>query len=245
MKIRAGYQTVTGNYRDNNEDCVLCDPSAGIFIVADGMGGQLAGEQASKLAVDIIPERVKARTHTGLAQGRELAEIIRQAVLDANQQIIEQAARRSEFQSMGTTVVMAVVHGAAAYVAGIGDSRAYLIHSNKIQQLTTDHSLAQALVDLGTISAKDARDHRFRNILHKYLGSKEVGTGPDIKEIAPTAGDRVVLASDGLTGAVTDQDILNLVSSEPDPQRAAERLVAQALDNDSRDNVSCVAVYFE
>ena len=245
FKIKAGSLSVVGNYRENNEDRVFCDPDAGLFIVADGMGGQAAGEQASEMAVDIIPSRLKARVGATPADGHAMAEIIRLSVLDANQQIIDLAARRSEFQSMGTTVVVAVVQGDAAFIAGIGDSRAYHLRGKKINQITTDHSLAQALVDLGTISAKDAREHRFKNILHKYLGSREVGTGPDVKEIVPAAGDRLVLASDGLTGTVTDEAIYDLVMSEPDPQKVAESLVALALKNESRDNVSCVAVYFD
>ncbi len=245
LKMIAGHQTVTGNYRDNNEDRVFCEAATGLFIVADGMGGQLAGEQASQMAIEIIPERVHARLASGQIHGAEIAEAIRMAVLDTNQQILDLAARRSEFLSMGTTVVVAFAREGSVFIAGIGDSRAYHIRSNKIQQLTTDHSLAQALVDLGTIAPKDAREHRFRNILHKYLGSKEVGTGPDIKAVVPAAGDRIILVSDGLSGTVNDDDILSIVTDEPDPQKCAETLVARALQNDSHDNVSCVAVYFE
>jgi protein phosphatase len=245
FKLQAGCHSVTGNYRDNNEDRVFSDPESGLFIVADGMGGQLAGEQASQMAVDIIPTRLKVRMGSTPNGDKAVAEVIRLTVLDANQQIIDLAARRMEFQSMGTTMVLAFVHGKSVFVAGIGDSRAYHARGKRIDQRTIDHSLAQALVEAGTISAKDAKEHRFRNILWKYLGSKEVGIGPDVFAIAAAAGDRFVLTSDGLTGVVSDADILRSVMSEPDPQKSAESLVALALQNDSRDNVSCITIYLD
>lgn len=245
FKLQAGNHSVTGNYRENNEDRVFSDPDAGLFIVADGMGGQLAGEQASQMAVDIIPSRLKIRLGSNPNGDKATAEVIRLSVLDANQQIIDLAARRTEFQSMGTTMVLALVYGKSVFVAGIGDSRAYHARGKRIDQRTTDHSLAQALVEAGTISAKDAKEHRFRNILWKYLGSKEVGNGPDVFVIDAAAGDRFVLASDGLTGVVSDADILRLVTDESDPQKAAESLVALALQNDSRDNVSCITIYLD
>jgi len=245
FKLQAGCHSVTGNYRENNEDRVFSDLDAGLFIVADGMGGQLAGEQASQMAVDIIPTRLKVRLGSTPNGDKAIAEVIRLSVLDANQQIIDLAARRTEFQSMGTTMVLALVQGKSVFVAGIGDSRAYHARGKRIDQRTIDHSLAQALVEAGTISAKDAKEHRFRNILWKYLGSKEVGIGPDVFAIAAAVGDRFVLASDGLTGVVADADILHIVTEEADPQKAAESLVALALQKDSRDNVSCIAIYLD
>jgi protein phosphatase len=245
FKLQAGCHSVTGNYRENNEDRVFSDPNAALFIVADGMGGQLAGEQASQMAVDIIPTRLGLRLGSTTNGDKAIAEVIRLSVLDANQQIIDLAARRVEFQSMGTTMVLALVHGKSVFIAGIGDSRAYHARGKRIDQRTTDHSLAQALVEAGTISAKDAKEHRFRNILWKYLGSKEVGNGPDIVAVDAAPGDRFVLASDGLTGVVSEAEILRTVTEEHDPQKAAESLVALALQNDSRDNVSCITIYLD
>jgi protein phosphatase len=241
--IQAGCRSDIGNYRENNEDRVYSNPDIGLFIVADGMGGQLAGEKASQMAIDIVPSRLTARLGSHPNGERAIAEVIRLAVLDANQQIIDSAARHPEFQSMGTTLVMALVQGSHVFIAGIGDSRAYHAHGKRIDQRTVDHSLAWALVEAGTISAKDAKEHRFRNILWKYLGSKEVGVGPDIEVVAASPGDRFVLASDGLTGSVSDSEILRIVTSESDPQQAADSLVKQALANDSRDNVSCITIY--
>ncbi len=245
FNLKAGCHSVVGNFRENNEDRVACDPEFALFIVADGMGGQLAGEQASQMAVDVIPQQMKARFAANPNGEKVISEIIRLSVLEANQQILDLAAHRSEFQSMGTTMVLALVRGKKVYVAGIGDSRAYHLRGKRIDQRTVDHSLAQALVEAGTITQKDAKDHRFRNILWKYLGSKEVGIGPDVSVIDASAGDRFFLASDGLTGVVTETDIHQIVSSEPDPQKAAETLVEKALQNESRDNVSCITIYLD
>lgn len=245
LRIQAGYRCDIGHYRENNEDRVFSDPNIGLFMVADGMGGQAAGETASQMAIDIVPQRLALRLGTQPNGDKAVAEVIRLAVLDANQEIIDSAARHPEFQSMGTTLVLALVRGGSVFIAGIGDSRAYQTHGKRIDQRTVDHSLAWALVEAGTISPKDAKEHRFRNILWKYLGSKEVGVGPDVAVIAASAGDRFVLASDGLTGSVSEADILSVVNSESDPQRAADKLVERALANDSHDNVSCITIYLD
>src|SRR5262249_17427382 len=113
---------------------------------------------------------------------------------------------------------------------------------DQIRQLTTDHSLTQALVEAKTISPEETADHRFRNVLWKYLGSKEVGAGPETKEVPATVGDRFLLCTDGLTGAVSDEQILHFIRQHPDVQACADGLGKLALDCGSRDNVSCIVV---
>src|SRR5207237_190983 len=97
------------------------------------------------------------------------------------------------------------------HIANLGDSRAYLMRGKKIEQLTTDHSIAQALVEAKTISAAEARTHRYRNVLWKYLGSNEVGEGPEVKPLQIQAGDRLLLCTDGLSGVVTDEQLFNFL----------------------------------
>ena len=146
-----------------------------------------------------------------------------------------------DMKNMGTTVVMALWRkGNELFIAGVGDSRGYLIRNKKIQQLTVDHSLAQALVEAKTISAAEAKDHRFRNVLWKYLGSKEVGEGPEVTVVQIQPGDRFLLCTDGLSGVVPDDQLATEVSSATDMQQCAEGLGQLALDQGSRDNVSCV-----
>jgi protein phosphatase len=126
------------------------------------------------------------------------------------------------------------------YIAGVGDSRAYLVRPTGIKQLTVDHSLAQALVEAKTISPEEAREHRFRNVLWKYLGTKEVGDGPEVRveEIQP--GDRFLLCTDGLSGVVGDDQLHGFILEQTDMQNCADGLGQLALDSGSRDNVSCI-----
>ncbi|MBY0460746.1 MAG: serine/threonine-protein phosphatase, partial [Gemmataceae bacterium] len=118
----------------------------------------------------------------------------------------------------------------------------YLVRNKRIQQLTDDHSLAQALVEAKTITPAEAKDHRISNVLWKYQGSKEVGDGPEVAAVQIQAGDRFLLCTDGLTGVVNDDDLARFISDATDMQLCAEGLGQLALDQNSRDNVSCVVV---
>jgi protein phosphatase len=144
---------------------------------------------------------------------------------------------------MGASLVLSLWRqGGGLYIAGVGDSRAYLIRGDRIEQLTVDQSLAQALVEAGTITAEEARTHRFRNVLWKYLGSKEVGEGPEVKFVPLHDRDRILLCTDGLHGVVPDERILQFMRQIPDVQKCADSLCQLALDSGSRDNVSCIVI---
>jgi len=242
FSLNIGKCSLLGNYRENNEDSidVKVFPDLTVNIVADGMGGQQAGEVASRRAVEIIPRELRKNLTPNL-NGDGVKSVIRKAIVEANDDIIQRGALDKDMKNMGTTVVMTVWRkGGEIHVAGVGDSRCYLVRNKKIQQLTTDHSLAQALVEARTISAAEAKDHRFKNVLWKYLGSKEVGEGPEVSVVSVQAGDRFLLCTDGLTGVVPDDQLCDEVSAAQDMQQLAERLGQLALDQGSRDNVSCV-----
>src|SRR5262249_41508005 len=208
LALNIGKCTLLGNYRENNEDAIEVKqfPDLVVCLVADGMGGQAAGEIASKRAIEVIPRELKKTLTQAVAQD-EAKKTIRKSVVQANEEIIAMGALDRDLRNMGTTVVLAVWRkGSEMYIAGVGDSRAYLIRGNRIDQLTVDHSLAQALVEAKTISAEEARGHRFKNVLWKYLGTKEVGEGPEIRLEPIQVGDRLLLCTDGLSGVVsTDQ----------------------------------------
>jgi len=177
FSLNIGKCSLLGNYRENNEDSVEVKqyPTLMAAVVADGMGGQAAGEIASKKAVEIIPRELNKNLTPGLAPDAVKA-VIRKAIVAANEEIIAMGKLDKDMTNMGTTVVMLVWRkGGEVFVAGVGDSRTYLIRGGKIEQLTTDHSLAQALVEAKTITPAEAKEHRFKNVLWKYLGSKEVG----------------------------------------------------------------------
>jgi PPM family protein phosphatase len=242
--LNIGKCSLLGNYRENNEDSVDVKqfPDLSVCIVADGMGGQAAGEVASKRAVEIVPRELRKNVTPQLNQ-EAVKAVTRRAIVQANEEIMAMGALDKDMKNMGTTVVMAVWRkGGEVYIAGVGDSRAYLVRKGKIQQLTVDHSLAQALVEAKTISAAEAKDHRFKNVLWKYLGSKEVGEGPEVTVVPVQDGDRFLLCTDGLTGVVPDEQLAAVVSEAADMQQLADGLGQLALDQNSRDNVSCVVI---
>ncbi len=242
--LNIGKCSLLGNYRENNEDSIEVKqfPDLTVCIVADGMGGQAAGEIASKRAIEIVPRELRKNLTTGLT-GEAVKTVTRRAIVQANEEIMAMGALDKDMKNMGTTVVMAIWRkGAEMHVAGVGDSRAYLVRNKKIQQLTVDHSLAQALVEARTISPAEAKEHRFKNVLWKYLGSKEVGEGPEVSVVPIQAGDRFLLCTDGLTGVVPDEQLAAYISDQADMQACAEGLGQLALDQGSRDNVSCIVI---
>jgi PPM family protein phosphatase len=266
--LRVGVVSTVGNYREHNEDNFYLPTLAGKgmgggvghrdasmeiaieegpiypFVVADGMGGQLAGEKASQMAVDIIPNELRRRIGVADSDDRQIQRIIRDAVAAANKEILGLSSVQNEFNNMGTTVVLALFRNDRVYVAGIGDSRAYRFRDGRIEQLTKDHSLAQALLEAGTITAEELPNHKFSHVLYLYLGSKDAGGGPeDVKAAEFRAGDRFILASDGLTGVVHDAQLAEVVAGFEDPQASARALIKLALDNNSKDNVTCLVVH--
>jgi protein phosphatase len=270
VALRVGVRSTRGNVRPRNEDNFYVpgqpsldhgsawesdDPSGespssqnptpgppGLFIVADGMGGQLAGERASQMAVEIVPREL-ARRLDAATESRDVIRVIREAVAAANAEILAQSHLQAELANMGTTVGLALFRGGRAYVAGVGDSRVYHLRAGKLTQLTRDHSLANALEEAGTISSAEVENHKFKNILYLYLGSRDVGSGPEeVKIVDCKPGDQFLLASDGLTGVVRDDVLSQVLSSTDDPQRAAHQLVHRALENQSKDNITCIVV---
>jgi serine/threonine protein phosphatase PrpC len=266
LKLRVGVVSVRGNYRDHNEDnfyvpgrrsvrhdsgseshsempAITMEPS-NLFIVADGMGGQQAGEQASLMAIDLIPRAIQRRLTPEEGEPGRIKEAIRDAVAEVNQEILGSSGAVTEFSNMGTTVVLAQFRSDRVYVAGIGDSRAYRLREGKLEQLTKDHSLADALLDAGTITAEELANHKFKNVLYLYLGSKDARGGPEeVRVLDVRPGDRLLLASDGLTGVVPDKDLMHILGTVDDPQRAAVMLKDLALANDSKDNVTCLIIH--
>jgi protein phosphatase len=266
LKLRVGVVSVRGNYRDHNEDNfyvpgrrsvrhdsgteshsempALTMESSNLFIVADGMGGQQAGEQASLMAVDLIPRAIQRRLSPDEADPGRVRDAIRDAVAEVNQEILGSSGAVTEFSNMGTTVVLAQFRFDRVYIAGIGDSRAYRLREGRLEQLTKDHSLADALLDAGTITVDELANHKFKNVLYLYLGSKDARGGPEeVRALDVRPGDRLLLSSDGLTGVVPDKDLTQILSTVDDPQRAAVMLKDLALANDSKDNVTCLVIH--
>jgi protein phosphatase len=193
------------------------------------------------MAADIIPrvvgERMAARDDTG--------EALQKALAEANQAIIKAGQHQPVGRRMGTTAVLAVQAADQVYIASVGDSRAYLVRGKHVEQLTDDHTLADAMERTGNLTHEEALQSPLRNILYKFLGCTEM---PDLAEVRPISlqpADRLVLGSDGLTNFVTFDDLRDGVAFSRDPQAWADHLVHLALERGSRDNVTCVVVVFD
>ncbi|TMQ33933.1 MAG: serine/threonine-protein phosphatase [Planctomycetota bacterium] len=223
--LRVGCHTAQG-VRENNEDRYVVDRANNLFLVADGMGGQDRGEQASGLAAEIIPRVVQER----LAANDDASQAMQRAMTEANEAIINAGRTQPIGRRMGTTAVVALQRANQVYVTGLGDSRAYLIRGDRVEQLTVDHSVAEALVATGVLSVEEARNSPWQHVLHKFLGNAEMADGP---------------ASDGLTNHISEDDLRSGPKQFSDPQSWAEQLVKTALERGSRDNVTCIVVAFD
>ncbi|HUG90702.1 MAG TPA: protein phosphatase 2C domain-containing protein [Planctomycetaceae bacterium] len=243
--VRFGFQSITGNFRSNNEDRCLVDPAGRFFLVADGMGGQSAGEKASELAIDIISKQLSRCLDFEKDAPDRVVKCIDDSIVSANSEIMALGEIEPAFHNMGTTISFLVQVAGKFFVGGVGDSRAYQLRGKKLEQLTVDHSLTQALRDAGTISEKEAATHRYKNVLYRYLGTKEGSSGTEPKKIAPKSGDRFLLCSDGVTDGVPDAMLKQLLAEHDDPQAAAEKIVDAAQQGGSKDNITCVVVFVD
>ena len=243
MKFRVGHLSIVGK-RDNNEDAYVVDPGSRFFLVADGMGGQSAGERASGLATEIVPQKLNLLDFDK-ATAEQTVKLIDEAVSQANYEIMALGEVDSKLKNMGTTLTFIVQVAGTMFVGGVGDSRVYLLRGGKLEQLTTDHSLTQALVDAGTLTLEEAANHRYRNVLYRYLGCKEGGQGTSPKQVRPQVGDKFLLCSDGVTGGADDAKLAALLAAGTDPQATAEAIVQAATDGGSKDNITGVVIFVE
>ena len=223
-----GSRTDVGCVRDHNEDSLVVAPP--LFVVADGMGGHAAGEVASEIAVNVIAER--APEHPD-------ANELGRAVQAANHAILKAAHEGRGREGMGTTCTAAMLEGERLVIAQVGDSRAYLLHHGKLQQLTRDHSLMADMIEAGQLTPEEARHHPQRSVITRALGS-DPHTRPDMYEINVETGDRLLVCSDGLSSMIRDEQIEATMRRVRDPQRCASQLVNEAIAAGGHDNVTVI-----
>jgi serine/threonine protein phosphatase PrpC len=233
-----------GHSRPDNEDRVHADERTGLLIVADGMGGHAGGEVASAIAVDVIRSRTSRalRGSAGSpADAGGLEARLVAAIRQADRAIRDRAGEEPGLAGMGTTVVAAIAHGERVVIAHVGDSPAYLLHDGELTRLTEDHTLVAGLVRAGRLTPRQARTHRFRNVLTRNLGSGTRPLAVDVRSIAWVPPDRLLLCSDGLSSAVTDARIRAvMIRAGLDLDAACRRLVAAANEAGGRDNISVI-----
>jgi serine/threonine protein phosphatase PrpC len=273
--LQSGHFTDVGLIRELNEDSILAlnltqyfesvQTQIGIYIVSDGMGGEAAGEVASRVSVRAVAEwvtdklisaslkstneeKIAAPTHTGglrlaIADGNEMAttEMLKQAVVNANGEVLAYARANPEERGLGATLTVAMIVGEVLTIAHVGDSRCYLLAGDKLEQVTEDHSLVQKMVNTGNLSRSEARIHPYRNVIYRSIGADE-RIEIDVIRRKLSSGDVIMLCSDGLNGMLSDDQIRDILMVNPDPYAAAKELVVAANAAGGEDNTSVIVV---
>lgn len=247
VQIDSGGVTDLGRVRLNNEDSFRIVEPLNLFILSDGMGGEAHGEIASSLAVDTI-ERVCSSSKVDLevtlagASGENWTEqtrLLENAVLQANVGIYQSSQEHPEQRGMGATLTAGWINGSKLSLAHVGDSRAYLLRTGNLQQLTNDHSLVAEQVRRGIITPQQAEESEMQSVLLRALGAHpEVDVDIDEFDLFPR--DVLLLCSDGLTRMVTEPEIAGTLQAETDPEKAAQKLVDLANERGGLDNVTVI-----
>lgn len=239
-----------GLQREHNEDSFVLLERHGLFVVADGMGGHKAGDIASKMATEAVSAFFDSTVrddatwpfHYDPALTSEENRLVT-GIKVANKSIYEESARNVDHRGMGTTVVGILVSKAGrAFIGHVGDSRCYRVRGGKIELLTQDHSLINEYLRAMPHMSDAQRDDLPRNVITRALGMSE-GVMVDVASDVAAPDDRFVLCSDGLSGMISDEEILAIVKGHDEPEKACEALIAAANQHGGEDNITAVAVY--
>ena len=252
--ISASGLTDVGLKREGNEDSFSMDDTLRLYIVADGMGGHLAGEVASRMAVDLISKSFREWTDENAPEeelfGRpdpslsRTGNYVKASIQLANEVIHEMATQYEQYHGMGTTVAVLAVEPGLIISANAGDSPIFMVRNGVIEKISKDHTIVAEQVEMGVMTPEEAEASPMKHMLTRNLGSAEE-VEPDIFEIEPVNNDRFVLASDGLTDLVTEEEILHMVEIQDDPGTLCRDFVDIALNRGGHDNTTVISVYVE
>jgi protein phosphatase len=247
LRIEVAGETNVGMKRNHNEDNFSIIEESGLYIVADGMGGHASGEVASKMAVDAMREFFAATAQDpertwpykmDRSKGYEENRLITGIKL-ANLRIYESAQRDARQRGMGTTIVTMFAVEDGVYVAHVGDSRVYRIREGKIEQLTEDHSLLNDYIKMKRLTPEEIANFPHKNVIVRALGMKDT-VKVDTRFEQPRANDVYLLCSDGLSGPISDDDMLQCVTTIPDLKQCAASMIERANANGGPDNITVV-----
>jgi PPM family protein phosphatase len=231
-----------GLVRKENEDNWFADPEQSLYIVSDGLGGEFAGALASKIVVETLPEMIRAQKEiVEELPPRKASRAIKAVLAELSTRINEETRGQPGLEGMGATVVIALIRPPKALIAHMGDSRAYLLRREHLKRLTQDHSVIQLLMDAGEISLEEATTHPARGQVTRSVGM-EGEPLPEARLVTVQPNDRILLCTDGLTGMLGDQEILDILHSELVPQAACQCLINAANKAGGKDNVTAVVL---
>jgi protein phosphatase len=270
--VEIGSATHAGKVRVNNEDHFLiarmgksmrvcatslarspdetkfADEEGYLMIVADGMGGAAAGEEAAAVAVATVEEfalnTVKWFLHLGQQEETVLMAELRESLERADREVFDRVERRPDLAGMGTTLTVGFSVGSDLFVVHAGDSRAYLLRDGELTQVTSDHTLVQLLVAGGALTSEQAKTHRRRNVVTNVIGGPREGVMAEVHKVPLADGDVFLLCTDGLTEPVDEGKIAAILADFDDPDEAAERLVGLALEGGGPDNVTTIVARY-
>lgn len=241
-RLVVGAATDPGPVREQNEDAVyhnvLVDTPGNeltLLAVADGMGGYQRGEVAAQIAIDTLIERFSSNDTD------DLVLIIKQAFRLANERIFAGGSAEGEHNMMGTTLVVGALRGNDLVIGNVGDSRAYLVRANSLNQISTDHSLVAEQVAMGAMTQEEARESHHKNIITRALGHRQ-RVEVDIFELTLLPEDRLLISTDGLHDYLEDDEMVELMTRLP-PEDAAREMVSRAIQAGSTDNVSALVAW--
>jgi len=241
MRFSCAARTDVGVVRSGNEDTYLMVSERGLFVVADGMGGHAAGEVASDMAARIVAEEY--RPVRGMSDDELMAQMVG-AIRSANGAIFKRTIQEQDKRGMGTTATVLALLPRRYLIGQVGDSRAYILRGGVLTQLTKDHSYVQEQVDAGRLSPEEARVHPYANVITRCVGSNG-DVVPDLFLGTLEAGDLLLLASDGLTGMLEDEDLRVIMASGDSLETMVDRLIADANRRGGLDNITVVLVQIE
>lgn len=219
-----------------------------IFMVADGVGGNKAGEVASRISTDDIEEFLlntfRRFAHAPSGDGQEALQELQNALRRADARLFNEANRHPEWRGMGTTLTLAMATGRKLFVAHAGDSRCYLYSGHKLRQLTTDHTIVDEMARSGLITPAQRDHHPWRHVVTNLLGGNEQGVQAEVHLLEIHPGDTLLLCSDGLTDGVTDDTLARVLSTNSTPEELCRTLVDEANNHGGLDNITVIVANF-
>jgi protein phosphatase len=248
MRVISSGLTDVGRKRNHNEDSFLIDDDLQLYVVADGMGGHAGGGTASRIAVETIDRKLRELRDAGASpffvqsdlQDSLVPEAIRSAVENACVAIFNAAQQEPRLAGMGTTVIALLVRDNQAFFAHVGDSRAYLVRGDLIQQISEDHSLVNEQIKAGMITPEEAKHSRYKNIITRSVGFEEE-VQVDVMGLVVEPGDTFILCSDGLANMIEDRELLEMLHRERF-EELTKKLVALANERGGDDNITVIVV---
>lgn len=229
--------TDVGLHRRANQDSYYVSPLGDLFIVADGMGGHVGGQEASRLSTDVIRQYIAAHTDSEISS----AELLRKAVFSANDAVLADQQKHPDRADMGTTVVVLMIRDYQFWCAHVGDSRLYLLRESGFIQVTQDHTWVAQAMKAGELSPEQLATHPWRHVLSQCVGREDLKT-VDTQLLKTEPGDRLLLCSDGLSEELSSDAIITYLQSAQTCEGAVSKLIAAAKARGGRDNITAIAL---